>query len=97
MTAFLIFISTMVSVARRGPAHRVRLRVQNTLRAHEWFWARMVSGRNDRTREPGRDEIARSELCFRLLRAGTTGRPPVPPLEVGFKSLWQPYERCTRV
>ena len=34
--------------------------------------------------------VAVNLVSFRLLRAGTAGGAPMPPLEVEFKSLWQP-------
>src|SRR5690349_8224430 len=56
-------------------------------------------GRGRMTGRGGReqDEIIESGTRFRLLRAGTTGSAPMPPLEVECKSLWRPCERCTRV
>src|SRR5436309_3013805 len=56
-----------------------------------------VAGRagQGRTKQP--DQQLVFDSCFRLLRARTAGGAPMPPLEVEYKSLWQPRNVAPRM
>src|SRR5438477_6784685 len=53
-------------------------------------YARIVCGRITGRMGQNAAKIAGNRTLFGLLRAGTTGGAPLPPLEVECKPLWQP-------